>query len=87
MKKEEIFIWNHYLVSKSAIIIVSKSAIIIASKSVFVRKMRFNILPEYTVLEIQFRSVKWTVITRICKDFEQLFIPFQTIQDYSSVLM
>ena len=39
---------------------------------------------EYTVLEIQFRSVKYTVVTRIRKNFEQLLIPVQAIQgDYS----
>ena len=30
---------------------------------------------QYTVLEFQFRSVKSAVVTKLCKDFEQLFIP------------
>ena len=42
---------------------------------------------QYTDLEIQFQSVKCTVVTRLCKNFEQLFIPSQVIQDDNSVLM
>ena len=42
---------------------------------------------EYTVLEVQFRSVKCTIVTRIRKNFEQLFIPIQAIQGDYSVLM
>ena len=42
---------------------------------------------EYTVLEIQFRSVKYTAVTRIRKNFEQLLIPIQAIQGDYSVLM
>ena len=33
-----------------------------------------------TVLEFQFRSVKYTVVTRLRQSFEQLFIPIQAIQ-------
>ena len=39
------------------------------------------------VLEIQFRSVKYTVVTRLRKHFEQFFIPIQAIQGDYSVLM
>ena len=40
-----------------------------------------------TVLEVQFRSVKYTVITRIRKNCEQLLIPVQAIQGDYSLLM
>ena len=39
------------------------------------------------VLEIQFRSVKGTVVTRLYKNFEQLFIPTHAKQGDYSVLM
>ena len=46
----------------------------------FVKKRK---LFEYTVLEIQFQSVKYMVVTRIRKNFEQLLILVQAIQgDY-----
>ena len=35
---------------------------------------------EYTVLEFRFRSAKYTVVTRLHNNFEQLSIPIQTIQ-------
>ena len=41
----------------------------------------------YTVLEIQFRFVKCTIVTRIHKNFEQLFISVQVIKGDYSVLM
>ena len=40
-----------------------------------------------TVLEIQFRSVKCTVVTIIRRNFEQLFIPAQDIKGDYRVLM
>ena len=41
---------------------------------------------EYTVLEIQFRFVKYTVVDRLHKNFEQLFISIQAIQrDYKEI--
>ena len=44
----------------------------------------YNVFSQYTVLEIQFRSVKPTIVTTLPKNFEQLFIPIQAIQgDYS----
>ena len=42
---------------------------------------------EYTFLEIQFLSVKCTVVTRMRKIFEQHFIPIQAMQGDYSVLM
>ena len=42
---------------------------------------------QYTDLEIQLRSVRYAVFTRLRKNFEQLFIPFQAIQGDCSVLM
>ena len=42
---------------------------------------------QYKVLETEFRSVKYTVITKICKNFEQLFIPIQVILGDYSVLI
>ena len=42
---------------------------------------------QYTVLEIQLRSVKYTVATRIRKNFEQFLIPMQMIQSDYSFLM
>ena len=42
---------------------------------------------QYTDLEIQFRSVKCVVVTRLRKNFEQLFIPSQAIQGDYSVFM
>ena len=42
---------------------------------------------QYTVLEIQFRSVKYMFVTRIPKNFEQLIIPVQAIKGDYSVLM
>ena len=41
---------------------------------------------KYTNLEIQFRPLKYTVVTRIRKNFEQPFIPIQAIQGSYSVL-
>ena len=41
---------------------------------------------KYTNLEIQFRPLKCTVVTRIRKTFEQPFIPIQAIQGSYSVL-
>ena len=35
---------------------------------------------EYTILEIQFRYVTCMVVTRLCKNFGQLFISLQVIQ-------
>ena len=41
---------------------------------------------EYTVLAIQFRFVKYTVVDRLHKNFEQLFISIQAIQrDYKEI--
>ena len=40
----------------------------------------FQYLQQYTVLEIQLRPVKHTVVTRTRKDFEQLLIHMQVIQ-------
>ena len=45
------------------------------------------VIPQYTDLEIQFPSVKCAVVTRLHKNFEQLFIPSQAIQGDCSVLM
>ena len=45
--------------------------------------MNFSrIRPKHTVLEIQFRSVKSqiTAVTKIRKNFEQLFIPMPAMQ-------
>ena len=42
---------------------------------------------EYTDLEIQFQSVKCAVVTRLPKNFEQLFILSEVIQGNYSVLM
>ena len=42
---------------------------------------------QYTVLEIQLRSAKYTVATRIRKNFEQFLIPMQMIQSDYSFLM
>ena len=48
-----------------------------------IKLLRFSFM-QYTVLEFQFRSVKYTVVTRLRKNFEQLFIPIQAIHgDYS----
>ena len=44
-------------------------------------------LNKYRVLGIQFRSVKCTVVTRLRKNFEQFFMPFQVIKDDYSALM
>ena len=35
---------------------------------------------QYTVLEIQFRSLKYMIVSRIHKNFEQLSIPIHAIQ-------
>ena len=40
-----------------------------------------------TVLEFQFWSAKCTVVTKLRKNFEQLFIPIQAIQGDHSMLM
>ena len=42
--------------------------------------MIFQYLQQYMVLEIQLRSVKHTVVTRMRKNFEQLLIHMQVIQ-------
>ena len=39
-----------------------------------------------TVLEIQFQSFKYMVVTRIRKNFEQLSIPIQAIQGESRLM-
>ena len=44
-------------------------------------------IPQYTVLEFQLRSVKCTVVTRLHKNFKQLFIPIQVVQGAHSELM
>ena len=47
----------------------------------------FKLIWYYKNLEIQFRSIKCTVVTRLRKKFEQLFIPSKTIQgDYSALM-
>ena len=42
---------------------------------------------QYTVLEIQFRSLKYTAVIRISKKFEHPSIPIQAMQGENSVLM
>ena len=44
-----------------------------------------SIMIQNTVLEFQFRSVKYMVVTRLHKNFEQLSIPIQAIQGNYSV--
>ena len=44
-------------------------------------------IPQYTVIEFQLRSVKCTVVTRLHKNFKQLFIPIQVVQGAHSELM
>ena len=54
---------------------------LVAFFSVFVMHLKY--ISSNTVLKIQFRSVKCTVVPRIRQNFEQLFIPIQARQgDY-----
>ena len=53
------------------------------AKKIKVKKNKFR-KGLYTVLEIEFWSLKCTVVTRIRKNFDQFFIPIQAKQgDYS----
>ena len=55
---------------------------LVAFFGVFVMNLKY--ISSNTVLKIQFRSVKCTVVPRMPKNFEQLFIPIQVTQgDYS----
>ena len=55
---------------------------LVAFFSVFVMHLKY--ISSNTVLKIQFRSVKCTVVPRMRQNFEQLFIPIQARQgDYS----
>ena len=44
-------------------------------------------LTQYTLLEIQFRSLKYTSVTRVCKNLSYFPFPPKQIQGDNSVLM
>ena len=47
----------------------------------------FDLIYQYMVLDIRFWSIKYTVVTRLRKHFEQLFIPIEAMQGDYSVLI